>query len=38
VALGDLDGDGTVAAVDEHGLPNINQDGLLPDMYVEIIV
>ncbi len=35
VAVGDIDGDGTVPAVDENGLPNINQDGLLPSMYVE---
>ena len=34
-ALGDLDGDGTVLTVDEYGLPNIDQDGLLPRMYVE---
>ncbi len=33
VALGDLDGDGNVAPVDSNGLPNINQDGLLPDIY-----
>ena len=37
-ALSDLDGDGTIAAVDQHGLPNINPDGLLPDMYVDLIV
>ncbi len=29
VALGDLDGGGTVATVDADGLPNVNQDGLL---------
>jgi hypothetical protein len=38
VALGDLDGDGTIAAVDENGLPNIDPNGLLPDMYVDTIV
>lgn len=35
VALGDIDGDGDFPAVDENGLPNINQDGLLPSMYVD---
>ena len=29
VALGDLDGEGTVAAVDENGLPNLDPSGLL---------
>jgi hypothetical protein len=38
IALGDVDGDGTVPAVDENGLPNIAPDGLLPDMYVDTIV
>jgi hypothetical protein len=38
VALGDLDGDGGVPPVDESGLPNIDQDGLLPSMYVDTIV
>jgi FG-GAP-like repeat/Bacterial Ig domain len=30
--LGDLNEDGSVAAVDGNGLPNINSDGLLPDL------
>ncbi len=34
IAVGDLDGDGDYPAADENGLPNINQDGLLPSMYV----
>jgi len=34
VALGDLDGDGDHPAVDENGLPNINPDGLLPDIII----
>ena len=37
-ALSDLDGDGTIAALDQHGLPQINPDGLLPDIYVDLIV
>jgi hypothetical protein len=38
VALGDVDGDGGVPPADEYGLPNIDQDGLLPSMYVDTIV
>jgi hypothetical protein len=34
VAFGDVDGDGAVPAVDVFGLPNINPDGLLPDVIV----
>lgn len=32
-----FNGDGTIAAADQHGLPQINPDGLLPDMYVDFI-
>lgn len=38
VALGDLDGDGVAPAVDANGLPNIDPLGLLPDIYVDVII
>jgi hypothetical protein len=38
VALGDIDGDGSAPAVDADGLPNINPDGLLPDLSVDTII
>ena len=34
IAVGDANGDGDIAPVDQHGLPNINILGLLPDIYV----
>src|SRR5262245_30664858 len=34
IALGDIDGDGLIPPVDDHGLPNINTQGLLPDLFV----
>jgi hypothetical protein len=37
VALGDLNGDGAVPAVDANGLPNINPDGLLPNVMPDFI-
>jgi hypothetical protein len=33
IALGDIDGDGVIPPVDDHGLPNINILGLLPDLW-----